>query len=153
MNTQLSKNFSFLEMTITENRKFLSQNRQAPEKLVESGVQLCQTLLQPIRDHYGKPLVVHSGYRCPALNKAIGGSVTSQHCKFEACDFHIIETPLTEIFDWIRLKSNLKWGQLILEGWSMGHPSWIHISLGEPYREPSKCQQVMTFDGKKYQSI
>lgn len=149
---QLSPHFSLFEMTRTEHRKYLDINRieALTPQLNSKGIVLCKTLLEPIRVHFGSPLIVHSGFRCPALNKAVGGSKSSQHTLFEACDFHIVGVALKNIFDWIRLKSGLKWGQLILEGWSAGNPSWIHISLGEPYREKAKCQQVMTFDGKKY---
>jgi uncharacterized protein YcbK (DUF882 family) len=149
---QLSTHFSLFELTRTENRRYLDQNRLSAmfPQLLEKASILCNTLLEPIRVHYGSPLIIHSGYRCLTLNKAIGGSKTSQHCLFEATDFHIVNIPLQTVFDWIRKESGLKFGQLILEGWSGGYPSWIHISLGEPFRQKEKCQQVMTFDGKKY---
>lgn len=49
-------------------------------------VNLCVKLLQPLREAYGKPMPVNSGYRCPELNKAVGGVPTSQHVKGEAAD-------------------------------------------------------------------
>lgn len=151
-NKQLSKNFSFFELTQTTHRKYLELNRQEGWNLIETGIRLCDELLQPIRNginKYSMPkelfFIVHSGFRCVKLNKAIGGSPKSQHCKFEACDFHITGLSLQEVFDWIG-NSNLKWGQLILEGWASNCPSWIHISL------PTLTvnQQVLTFDGKNY---
>jgi len=149
-NTKLSEHFSLFEMTVTEHRKLQDVNRASvTPDLLRSGIVLCETILETIRLNFNKPLIVHSGYRCNKLNKVIGGSKVSQHCLFEAVDFHIVDTTLKSIFTWIRL-SHLKYGQVILEGWSLGNPSWIHISLGEPYREASKCRQAMTFDGKQY---
>ena len=43
-------------------------------------------VLAPLREWYGKPIVVNSGYRCPALNKAVGGATTSQHMSGQAAD-------------------------------------------------------------------
>lgn len=147
---KLSEHFSLFELTRTDHRGLQDANRTSitPE-ILKTGIVLCETLLEPIREHFESPLIVHSGFRCEKLNKAIKGSSASQHCKFEACDFHIVGVPLKDIFNWIKA-STLSYGQVILEGWSLGNPCWIHISLGLPYREPSKCRQALTFDGKNY---
>ncbi|MFA4871347.1 MAG: D-Ala-D-Ala carboxypeptidase family metallohydrolase [Pedobacter sp.] len=141
---KMSYHFLLSEMTRTENRKFLEANRVVPEDLYQNGVALCNKLLEPIRIHFGRPLIVHSAYRGIALNKAIGGSKTSQHCKFEACDFHIVGVPLKEIFDWIRKDSGLRFSQVIME---MG--SWIHIAL--PTLKVN--MQVLNWNGKQYTKI
>lgn len=146
---RLSDNFTFLELTITEHRRYLSLNRQEGLNFIDKAYTLTKTLFQPIRDYFKQPLIVHSGFRCAKLNKAIGGSPRSQHCLFEACDFHIVGIDLDSVFKWIWTDSKLKFGQLILEGWSVGHPSWIHISLCGN-RPLEKCQMVMTYDGDKY---
>ncbi|MBU0517264.1 MAG: hypothetical protein KJ621_21115 [Proteobacteria bacterium] len=149
-NIKLSEHFDLFEMTITEHRKFLDLNRTSltPE-LIKIGEVLCETLLEPIRNHFASPLIIHSGYRHPKLNKAVKGSSSSQHCLFQSADFHIVGVTLKAIFTWVRF-SSLSYGQVILEGWSLGNPSWVHISLGEPYRDKAKCKQVLTFDGKNY---
>ncbi len=148
---KLSKHFSFFEMTTTEHRDLLEVNRQvfADKGKLARGVVLCETLLEPIRVHFNSPVSIHSSYRCEQLNKAIGGSTTSQHMLFEAADFHVVGKPLQEVFDWIRKDSGLLFGQLILEGYSSGNYSWIHISLGYPFREKNN-QEALLFDGKKY---
>lgn len=142
----LSPHFSFQEMTRTDNRRFLDKNRQPPPEHLAAGEALCATLLEPIRAHFGKPLIVHSAYRCPELNTAIKGSPTSQHKLFQACDFHIHGVDMTETWEWIA-ESGLPFGQLILEGFSVSHPypGWIHISLGAPWRDPKRCGEVMTY--------
>ena len=149
---KLSEHFSTAEMTVTETRKYLEENRHPPDSLLPAAEALCTTLLEPLRVHFNAPVVVHSAYRCAKLNKAIGGSKTSQHQFFQAADFHVQGMDLTETWEWIgdNLASGGRVGQCILEGHTTAGPSWIHISLGAPYRALAKCGQMMTFDGSKY---
>ena len=108
---------------------------------------LCTQILEPIRAKWG-PVIVHSGFRCKALNDAVGSKDTSQHMRGEACDFHVLGRlngePLKEVFIWIWKQSGLKFGQLI---WECG--TWIHVSL--PTLKQN--QQVMDYDGKKYTKL
>jgi hypothetical protein len=90
-----------------------------------------ENIFQPIRDHFGKPIFVSSAYRSEKLNKAIGGSANSQHCRGEALDIDNDSTndPTNkEIFDFIR--ENLEFDQLINEFPDInGNPSWVHVSV------------------------
>ena len=54
---------------------------------------VCEKILEPVRNHFGKPVRINSGYRGPALNSAVGGSSKSQHCNGEAVDFEIDGLP------------------------------------------------------------
>ena len=77
---KLSKNFSLKEMTKSQTalRRGIEN---VPGDLEEANLQqLCEHVLQKVRDHFGKPVTVNSGYRSPELNEAIGGSITSDHC-------------------------------------------------------------------------
>ena len=87
---------------------------------------LIRDLIQPMRDALG-PIRISSGYRSPALNRAIGGSSKSQHCKGQALDLQFWkdgEMCNKEIYDWV-LKSGLEFDQMINEF----DYAWIHISL------------------------
>ena len=145
---QLSPHFK-LEELIHTNTRYAEENSVLSPEQVEKLRVVCATLLEPIRDQFG-PVVIHSGYRCSALNKAIGGSETSQHMLAEACDFHVAGHTLEEVFWWIVKESKIPYGQIILEGPTPSKPTWIHISLGEPYRAKKKSRQAMKFDGTKY---
>lgn len=136
-------NFSWRELTFTTHREWLHENRRVPVALQPAGIAIAQKL-QKVRTYYGSPLLPHSVYRCDGLNTAIRGSPTSQHRKFEAGDFHVMGVPLNQVFEWIWRESKMKWGQLILEGWDPenGDASWLHMSLGHPYRAAEKSQQV-----------
>ena len=141
----LSTHFTLVEMTTT---KTGLANEPTPTHRAALTV-LCRDLLEPVRARWG-PISVHSGYRSPAVNKKIGGSATSQHSKGEAADFHAGAHSLEEVFRWIVTESGLEFGQVILEGHSAGNPTWIHLSLGTPYRPANRCGMALVFDGSKY---
>ena len=98
-----------------------------PDKTVTDNLQdLCEKVLEPIRDHFKQPVIVTSGYRSPALNKRIGGSGTSQHCFGMAADFTVANVSNWDVCQYA-LK-NLNYDQLIFE---YGEAGWIHISYRE----------------------
>jgi len=148
-NFKLSPNFTFFEMTTTNHRTYLDKNRAVvnDKDLLSAGYAVCSTSLEPIRLQFGVPVIINSGYRCYDLNKAIGGSKTSQHQLFQAADFYVAGVDLLEVFEWIWKESYLRWGQLILEGISQGNPTWIHISLSEPWYH--KSQEVKTWSASR----
>lgn len=85
---------------------------------------LVDNVLDPLREWYGKPITVNSGYRSPKLNTAVGGSKTSQHMKGEAADITAgSKEENKKLFDYI--KSNLVFDQLIDES----NFSWVHVSF------------------------
>jgi uncharacterized protein YcbK (DUF882 family) len=92
---QLSKNLALAEVTRSETakRKGIS-NMPTPEHL-ENFKKLAENVFQPIREHFGKPIHISSGYRSAALNKAVGGSSSSQHCTGEAIDIDMDGTDIT----------------------------------------------------------
>ena len=141
----LSPHFTLAELTRTSSG-ISNVPTDAEVKALEA---LALTLLEPVRAKFG-PVSIHSGYRGPAVNAAIGGSKTSQHMKGEAADFHCPAAKLEDIMRWIVTESGLAYGQVILEGHTAGEPTWIHLSLGAPWRIGSQCQQALTFDGKSY---
>jgi hypothetical protein len=125
---QLSKNLALAEVTRSETakRKGIS-NMPTPEHL-ENFKKLAENIFQPIREHFGKPIHISSGYRSAALNKAVGGSSSSQHCTGEAIDIDMDGTEITnaQIFHFI--KDNLNFDQLIAEFPVNSNPAWVHVS-------------------------
>jgi len=149
--THLAPNFSLAELTQTAQSAWKTINHTkasgSPQVLCRLKVQAFGHL-QPIRDHFGAPVIIHSGYRCSGLNRAIGGSQTSQHQLGEAVDFHVHGVDLASVFRWIE-GSGLRFGQLILEGTKATEPTWIHLSLGYPYRSLARSGQVLTWDADR----
>jgi hypothetical protein len=89
---------------------------------------LCEKILQPVREHYGRAVMVNSGFRHPEVNSKVGGSKTSDHCKGQAADIEIPGIPNADLAIWIM--DNLKYTQLILEFYTPGVPDsgWVHVS-------------------------
>jgi hypothetical protein len=125
---KLSKNFSLAEMTKSQTAIRMGLANNPSEAQVENLRILCERVLQPVRDHFGKVVTVSSGYRNAILSRKIGSSEKSQHCKGEAADLEIFGVPNNETSDWI--KENLMFDQLILEYYEPGQPNsgWIHVS-------------------------
>jgi hypothetical protein len=123
----LSRNFSLQELTKSDTaiRKGIDNNPNADQ--IEKLKALCENILQPVRDHFGR-VKVTSGYRSVELCTAIGSSVNSQHAKAEAADFECVGVDNAELADWIY--ANLDFDQLILEFYTPGEPNsgWIHCS-------------------------
>ena len=123
----LSRNFSLQELIKSDTaiRKGINNNPNSGQ--IEKLKDLCENILQPVRDHFGR-VKVTSGFRSPDLCIAIGSSVNSQHAKAEAADFEVIGTDSAELADWIY--KNLNFDQLILEFYTPGEPNsgWIHCS-------------------------
>lgn len=125
---QLSKNLSLAEVTRSETAKRRGiSNMPTPEHL-ENFKKLAEKVFQPIREHFGVPIHISSGYRSAALNKAIGGAASSQHCSGEAIDIDMDGTSVTnaQIFNYI--KDNLEFDQLIWEFGTDTNPDWVHVS-------------------------
>ena len=123
----LTRNFTLLELTKSDTaiRRGIDNNPTADQ--VEKLKLLCENILQPVRDHFGR-VKVTSGFRSVELCLAIGSSSNSQHAKAEAADFECPGVDNVELFDWI--KSNLEPDQMILEFYTPGEPNsgWIHCS-------------------------
>tara|TARA_R100001377_G_scaffold37236_2_gene20716 strand:- start:1832 stop:2281 length:450 start_codon:yes stop_codon:yes gene_type:complete len=123
---RLSKNFVLSEITHSNTAKRLGIDNDPTEKHLQNMQRLIDVLLQPLRDALG-PIRISSGYRNPSLNRAIGGSSKSQHCKGEALDLQFWKDGKMcnkEVYDWV-LKSEIEFDQMINE---FGF-AWIHISL------------------------
>jgi hypothetical protein len=135
---KLSKNLSLSEMTksVTALRRGID-NSPTKEHIHNMEV-LAQKIFQPIRDYFGVPIHISSGYRSEALNKAIGGAhryidgkyvPTSQHCKGQAIDLDRDGHPQPNNSDlFYYIKDKLEFDQLIWEFGTDKNPSWVHVS-------------------------
>jgi hypothetical protein len=124
----LTANFSLYELTKSETALRLDLDNTPGEAETEALRLLCEKVLQPVRDHYGKGVKVNSAYRSPESNAAVGGSKTSDHCKGMAADIEIPGVANADLAQWIM--DNLDYTQLILEFYTPGIPDsgWVHVS-------------------------
>lgn len=111
-----------------------------PPQLLPKLQDLCEHVLEPVREHFKRPIRINSGYRSPAVNAAVGSKPTSQHAKGEAADIEVPGVSNLVLAEWIR--SNLEFDQLILEAHRKGDPSsgWVHVS----WKAGPKRNQVLT---------
>ena len=140
---KLGKYFSLSEMVKSQTAIRKGIDNLPNDEQVEALIELVENVLDPVREHFGRPVTVNSGFRGKKLNKAIGGSKFSQHCKGEAADIEIPGVSNPEVAEWI--KNNLDFDQLILEFHTSGIPDsgWVHVS----WRSSKKNRkQVLTLD-------
>ena len=139
---QITPNFSLAELTRTS-RPYSNQPGEAEIARLRT---LCVRVLEPLRAHFGRPVLINSAYRSQKVNRAVGGSATSQHLRGEAADVEIPGISNLEVAQYIR--DNLPFDQLILEAYRPGVPGsgWVHVS----YREGRLRRSVltMTLSGK-----
>ena len=148
----LSRNFSLQELIKSDTaiRKGIDNNPNSDQ--IEKLKALCENILQPVRDHFGR-VKVTSGYRSVELCMAIGSSANSQHAKAEAADFECLGVDNAELSDWI--KNNLDYDQLILEYYTPGEPKsgWIHCSYIPEGRRASFLHAYKSEGKTKYKPI
>ena len=112
--------------TAIKNRIWNGANREVEDNLIA----LVAAVLDPLREKYGKAIHVSSGYRCPAVNKSVGGSLTSQHMQGEAADIYV-DAGAKGNFEIGKLIVQLgNYDQVIFENVGANDllPQWIHVS-------------------------
>ena len=149
----LSENFSLAELVKSQTAVRKNIKNEPGTEEIENLIHLAKTVLQPMREHFGKPVMISSGYRSPELCEAIGSSAKSQHAKGEAADFEIPGVDNMQLAMWI--SKNTIFDQLILEYYEPGDPNsgWVHCSA---VKEGSRAQvlKATKVEGKtKYENI
>jgi zinc D-Ala-D-Ala carboxypeptidase len=147
---ELSKSFTLNELTKSQEATRLGIDNTPSEEHIKNLKILCENILQPIRDFYGMPVSVSSGYRSAALCEAVGSSSKSQHTKGQAADFEIFGITNKDLADWIT--TNLDYDQCILEFWNPNEPNsgWVHCSYNsagnrKQYLRASKINNVVMY--------
>lgn len=118
------RNFTIQELTASTTAAAKKINNNPTPEAEKNLKQLVDKVLDPLRDAYGKPIIVTSGYRSPALNTAVKGSKTSQHVKGQAADITAGSKQENKKLFELAQKLNLPYCQLIDEK----NFSWVHIS-------------------------
>ncbi len=125
---QLSKNFTLEELVISQTAARLSIDNTPSNLIVAHLERLTNELLEPIRAFLGFPVHISSGYRCPALNRKIGGVITSAHCFGFAADITAPQfgspQKIAEFLAEQLPKHGIKFDQII---WEFG--DWVHVAV------------------------
>lgn len=122
------KYFTIEELCQSETADKLKIDNTPSEEIIEHLTLLIDCLLDPLREAWGSAIIINSGYRCPILNKAVGGSKTSSHMSGWSVDMRPKNGKIDEfkrfVVDFIKTRF---WDQCILE--KSGNVEWIHLSL------------------------
>jgi hypothetical protein len=141
----LSKNFTLEELCITHS----GLPNQPDQEQIDNLTLLANKVLQPARDSLGKPISVNSGFRSTAVNMAVGGVATSQHCTGQAADIEAIDN--AALFNLIH--TSLSYDQLIWEGGNDKQPAWVHVSYRANNNRQQTLKMVVTNGKKSYISV
>lgn len=142
----LTKNFTLSELIISQTALRMRLDNTPTDQIKRNLKITAQKILQPIRDHYNLPVVVTSGYRSVAVNRAVGGSSRSQHVTGQAVDFTVPTIDNFTVATWI--SKNLKYDQLILEFYTGGNSGWVHVGYSSAHRMQNlTINRFGTFNG------
>jgi hypothetical protein len=144
---RLSAHFTLAEAVKSQTAVRLGIDNTPPAVVIEATKAVAEHILEPVRAHYGIPIIPTSWFRCPKLNRLIGGKQNSQHVRGEAVDFEVAGVPNVDVARWI--SNNLEYDQVILEFYDGINPNsgWVHVSYAEHLR-----RMALTFDGKNYRA-
>jgi hypothetical protein len=145
---QLSTNLSLAEVTRSETAKRKGISNMPTAEHIENFKKLASNIFQPIREHFGKPIIISSGYRSAELNKAIGGSLSSQHCSGEAIDIDMDGTDITNAQIFYYIKDNLNFDQIIWEFGTNTNPDWVHVSFAANRSQRKQMLVAKKVNGK-----
>lgn len=144
MSNKVGKYFTLDELTVTTTG--LNNIPMQSEK--ENLVKLVDNILDPLRELYGKPIHINSGYRSPLVNKKVGGAATSQHVQGQAVDITGgSKEENLKLFNLI--VKNFKFDQIIFEKGDSKGPDWVHVSFSSTKNRGEKLK----FNGKSYIKI
>ncbi len=148
---QLSPNFTLAEMVKSDValRKGIDNTTSDPA-IIKALQQVAANILEPVRRNFNIAFVPNSGYRCLALNTAIGSAPSSQHVLGQAVDFELPGIANYDLAAWVA--ANLDYDQLILEFYKSGQPSsgWVHCSFAGT--GANRRSALTTSDGRVYRT-
>jgi hypothetical protein len=151
---KISKHISYAEAIHSNTAKRRGIDNTPNEVQVLSMKLLADKIFEPLREWVGGPIKVNSFFRSIALNEAIGGAASSQHCKGQAIDIDDVYGKKTnaEMYHWIQM--NLDYDQMIWEFGTDVQPNWIHVSYVSKEENRNKCLKAYKEHGKtKYKVI
>jgi zinc D-Ala-D-Ala carboxypeptidase len=143
---KLSEHLDLSEVTRSNEAKRKGISNMPTPEHIENFKKLAENIFEPIRKHFGVPILISSGYRSKELNKAIGGATTSQHLLGQAIDIDMdgSSSGVTNkmVFDYI--KANLNFDQLINEF----DYSWVHVSYNPTGKQRKQILDAVKVGGK-----
>lgn len=138
---KIGKYLELEDLTVSDTAIRKGIDNTPPQEIIDELTNIVKFVYDPLCDNLGTMVRVNSGYRSVRLNRSIGGSATSQHCKGQALDlsFRGYKTALTNSTIFHYILHNLDFDQLIWEGGDSKNPAWVHVS----YKGEGNRKQVL----------
>ena len=150
----ISKHLSYKEGIRSNTATRLGIENKPNEEQLKNMKLLAEKVFEPLRKEVGGPIKVNSFFRSPDLNKAIGGSKTSQHCKGQAIDIDDTFGVKSNAQMYYFIKAELDFDQMIWEFGTDGNPDWVHVSYVSTEKNRNRCLKAYKESGKtKYKII
>jgi len=148
--SKISEHLDLAEVTRSDSAKRKGISNEPTAEHLENFKKLAENVFEPIRKHFGVPIHISSGYRSKALNDAIGGSLTSQHCTGEAIDIDMDGSAngVTNKMVFEYIKANLNFDQLIWEFGTKDAPDWVHVSYESTGKQRKQILRAVKSGGK-----
>ena len=139
----ISEHISYREGTFSVTAKRLGIENEPDEKQLENMRLVAEEIFEPLRNYVGKPIKINSFFRSPDLNKAIGGSSKSQHCKGQAIDIDDTYGNMKNYGMYNFIKENLDFDQMIWEFGDDENPDWVHVSYVSEEENRNRCLKAV----------
>ena len=149
----ISKHISYKEgvYSITAMRRGI--NNDPNDEQLNNMELLAEKVFEPLREWVGGPIKINSFFRCPELNKAIGGSSKSQHCHGQAVDIDDTYGKVANSEMYHYIKENLDFDQIIWEFGDDDNPNWVHVSYVSEEDNRRRCLRAYRSNNKTAYSI
>jgi hypothetical protein len=150
----ISKHISYKEGVRSNTATRLGIDNTPNNEQLDNMEIVAEEVFEPLRAYVGGPIKINSFFRCPELNKAIGGSSKSQHCKGQAMDIDDTFGRMTNAEMYHFIKEHLDFDQMIWEFGDDDNPDWVHVSYVSPENNRNRCLKAYRENGKtKYMVI
>jgi len=150
----ISKHISYKEGVYSTTAMRKGINNIPNDEQLENMELVAEEVFEPLRAYAGGPIKINSFFRSPELNKAIGGSSKSQHCKGQAIDLDDTFGHLTNAEMYNFIKEHLDFDQIIWEFGDDDNPDWVHVSYVSSDKNRNRCLKAYKENNKtKYKII
>ena len=149
----ISKHISYKESVYSTTATRRGIENTPNDEQLDNMELVAEEVFEPLRAYVGGPIKINSFFRCPELNKAIGGSSRSQHCKGQAIDIDDTFGRMTNAEMYHFIKEHLNFDQLIWEFGDNDNPNWIHVSFVSNEENRNRCLKAYRKDNKTHYKV
>ena len=149
----ISNHISYREGVYSTTAKRLGLNNTPNDEQLNNMELIAHEVFEPLRAYVGGPIKINSFFRSPKLNKAIGGSSKSQHCKGQAMDIDDTYGRMTNAEMYHFIKEHLDFDQIIWEFGDDDNPDWVHVSYVSEEDNRRRCLKAYRENGKTQYKI